>query len=308
MPLHLDYRPKSLDELVGNKAVKDSLKTIFAIARKDRPHSYLLTGPAGCGKTTVGRIIKNMLGCSDYDFLELNSANSRGIDTIREITVNCHYSPIDGLVKVYLLDECHQFSGAAAEALLKILEDTPSHVYFILCTTEPEKLKKTIHTRCSTYMVSSLSDKETRFLLQSVLDSEKVTDFSEKVLDEIVKVAEGCPRQALVILDQVIDILDDDEAIKAVSTIKFEEAEVIDICRGLYQKESWETMRHKVKLVTQNIEPEKIRYAILGYMTTILLSKKRDDRASEIIDMMSENTFYSGKAGLINNIYILSFK
>ena len=305
MPFHLDYRPKTLEEVIGNNETKDSLRSIFT--RTDRPHSYLFSGASGCGKTSFGRIIKSMLECSDSDFMELNSANSRGIDTVREISQNCHYSPIDGKVKVYLLDEAHQFTGPAAQALLKILEDTPSHVYIILCTTEPEKLLKTIHTRCTSYQVKSLSDKEMRILIERVLEKEKVTDFSDSVLKEIIRVAEGCPRQALVVLDQIIDILEEDKALAAVSVMSFGDAEVIDICRAVYKGDEWNSLKGKVKTVIQNVEPEKIRYAILGYMTAILLSKP-DDRASILIDMFSENTYSCGKWGLVNNIYLATKK
>jgi DNA polymerase-3 subunit gamma/tau len=305
MPLHLDYRPATLDEIIGNESVKDSLSSIFA--RKDRPHTFLFIGPSGTGKTTLGRIVKNMLECSDSDFIELNSANTRGIDTIRELSQNCHYSPIDGNVKVYLLDEVHQQTKDAQHAILKLLEDTPSHVYIILCTTEPEKLLKTIHTRCTTYQTKPLTEKETKALLCSVLKKEKVSDFSDKVLNEIIRVSEGCPRQALVILDQVIDILDETAAFSAVSSFSSEEAEVIDICRALFKNENWNTVKGKVKAVIQNVEPEKIRYAILGYMQAVLLNKA-DDRASMLIDLFSENTYSSGKAGLVNSIYLATKK
>jgi len=302
MPLHLDYRPQTLDELFGNDEIKNSLKSIFS--REDKPHAYLLSGPSGCGKTTIGRIIANMLGCEELDFFEYNSANSRGIDTIRSITENANYSALGGSIKVYLLDEAHQVTGPAANALLKVLEDTPKHVYFILCTTEPEKLLKTIHTRCTSYQVKLLSDKQIKGLLDWVLKGERIKDFPKKVIDEIVRAAEGCPRQALVILDSVIDIEDEDKAIAAVSAVKIGEAVVIDICRGIIGKEKWDTMRVKVKEVLASTEPEKLRYAILGYFSAILLNSKTHDRASDIIDLFSENTYSSGRAGIINAIYL----
>lgn len=305
MPFHLDYRPQTLDDVVGNDAIKDSLRTIFA--REDRPHAYLFTGPSGCGKTTFGRIIKTMLECSDSDFMEMNSANSRGIDTVRDISQNCHYSPMDGKVKVYLLDEAHQFTGPAAQALLKFLEDTPKHVYVILCTTNPEKLLRTIHTRCTTYQVKPLDENQTRELIEHVIVTEgiKLKEFPKSVIDEIVLVAEGCPRQALVILDQVIDIVDEKAALNTVATMnfgEFGEAEVIDICRAIYKGESWNSFKGKVKTVTENVEPERIRHAILGYMSAILLSKA-DDRASQIIDLFSENTYDTGKVGIVQACY-----
>lgn len=301
MPLHLDYRPKTLDDVIGNDGIKESLQTIFA--RKDRPHTYLFSGPSGCGKTTIGRIIKEMLGCSDSDFMEYNSANTRGIDTVRDVMQNCHYSPIDGPVKVYLFDECHQWLAPVQNAILKFLEDTPEHVYAILCTTEPDRLIKTIHTRCTSYQVKTLSDKNITKLILNVVEKENITDFSDKVVKEIVRVAEGCPRQALVILDQVIDILDEESAVAAVSSMSFGEAEVLDICRAVYQGEKWDTFKVKLKAVEGHVEPESIRHAVLGYLNTILLSKD-DGRAAELINLFSENTFYSGKPGITYMCYM----
>lgn len=305
MPFHLDYRPKTLDEVIGNDAVKDSLKSIFE--RKDKPHSYMFTGPSGAGKTTIGRIVKTMLGCSDLDFMEFNSANTRGIDTLRDVMQNCHYYPIDGKVKVYMFDEVHQWLGPVQNAVLKFLEDTPAHVFIILCTTEPEKLIKTIHTRCTSYQVKLLNDKQMKQLIQRVLDGEKVTDMSEAVVNEIIRVSDGCPRQALVILDQVIDILDETKALAAVSAMSVGEAEVIEICRGVYNGESWKTLKEKLKLIERNTESEKIRYAILGYLNSIVLSSG-DERASDLIDIFSENTFYSGKAGITRMCHLGSKK
>ncbi len=303
MPLHIDYRPRTLDEVIGNDDVRESIKSVFG--REDRPHTFLFIGPSGCGKTTMGRIIAKMAGCSNYDFKEYNAANTRGIETIREISQTCHYAGMESKVKVYLIDECHQLTGPAAEATLKILEDTPPHVYFILCTTEPEKLSRTMLTRCTTYQMRLLSNEEINKLINWVLISEGLSNsFSKEVIKEIVRVSEGCPRQALVILDQVIDIEDEKKAMKAVSTISVGSAEVIEICRLLLQGTSWEVMKDKVKMVLQGTESEKLRYAIIGYMSAVLLNSKSNDRASNLIDLFGENTYSTGKPGIVNMIYL----
>jgi len=142
-------------------------------------------------------------------------------------------------------------------------------------------------------------------LIKRVLEAEGVKDFPKKITDEIIRVSEGCPRQALVTLDAVIDIEDDDKALEAVSVVTIGEAEVIEICRGIMNNESWSTMRIKVKNVLQDNEPEKVRYACLGYFSAILLNANAgDNRVSSLIDLFSENTYASGKAGLINAIYL----
>ena len=302
MALHLLYRPKNLDELAGNESIKNSLKTLMA--REDRPHAYLFTGPSGSGKTTIGRIIANMLGCEFEDLKEYNAANTRGIDTIRDITENVHYAALVGKVKVYLLDEFHQVTGAAANAILKVLEDCPKHVYFVLCTTEPDKVIATVRNRCTTYQTSLLTDMQMKGLLKWVLKKERVDDFPEKVLKEIIRVSEGCPRQALVVLDSVIDIVNEKEAMEAVSVVTVGEAEVIEICRAVMNKQPWKSIKGKVKDVLSKTEPEKLRYALLGYFAAVLLSKDDDDRLSELIDIFSESTYTTGKAGIINSLYV----
>lgn len=302
MPLHIDYRPTTLDEVVGNESIKESLKSIFS--REDKPHAYLFHGASGTGKTTFARIMATMLGCSDQDFFEYNMSNLRGIDHVRDLAINCHYSPVDGKVKVYLLDEVHRQTKDAQNAILKILEDTPPHVYFILCTTEPERLLKTMHTRCTSYQTQSLNNKKLKELIRRVLELERVEDFSATVISEIINVADGSPRQALVILDQVID-MDDSKALAAIASFTVIEAEAIDICKAIASRADWKTMRPLVKAALLNIEPENLRQSILGYLCSILLEKS-DDRISFLIDTFGENVFSSGKAGIANMCYIAS--
>jgi len=197
-PLHIKYRPQTFDELIGNETTIESLKSILQ-REKGEIRSFLFTGPSGCGKTTIARIMANELKCSDRDLQEYNSSNTRGIDTIREIANNCRYSPLNGKVKIYLLDEIHKATNDAQNALLKLLEDTPNHVRFILCTTDPEKLLKTIKTRCSTFVVSSLQRAKIMKLLKWVCEEEKC-DISQKVIQKIAECADGSPRQSLVLL------------------------------------------------------------------------------------------------------------
>lgn len=221
---------------------------------------------------------------------------------------------IDGHPSYYangvLVHNCHMLTKDAQNAILKVLEDCPSHVYFILCTTEPEKLLKTIHTRCTTYQVKLLADAEIGTLIDRVLKNEGISDFSNAVRKEIIRVAEGCPRSALVVLDQVIDILDEKKALAAVIDATIGEAEVIEICRDVMKNVSWKELKKKVGAVLKTTEPEKLRYAILGYLSAVLLdannfSKPADmSRASVLIDIFSENTYSSGKAGIINMLFL----
>jgi DNA polymerase III subunit gamma/tau len=300
-PLHIKYRPQTFDEVVGNESVTESLKTILS-RDKGEVKSFLFTGNSGCGKTTLARIIASELGCEGMNFYEYNSANTRGVDTIREIANNCKFAPLSGRVKIYLLDECHKLTGDAANALLKILEDTPQHVRFILCTTDPDKLLKTIKTRCSTFQVKELTKAKMLKLLNWVCSEEKVK-LSNEVVNKITECADGSPRQALVLLDQVIDLTDDKLALETIINSTVDEKSVLDLCQNLLGNANWTTIAVIIKAMDE--EPEKIRNAVLGYMNKVLLSKP-NDRASDIIEIFKDNWFYSGAAGLTQSCYILT--
>jgi len=288
MPLHIDYRPRNFDEVIGNKSAIKSLRSV--LAREDTPHSFLFQGPSGCGKTTLARIVKDELKCHDQDFIEINAANSRGIDTAREIIQTCNYMPIAGPTRVILADEVHMGTKDFQTALLKPLEDTPTHVYFILCTTDPQKLLKTVRNRCSIFEVGNLSENEIEQLLNWILDEEKLK-INDSAFAEIVKASNGCPRQALVILDQIIDLPEDDQE-AAVQEAAIGDKQVIDLCRALIKQASWPEIRDLLKGIKE--EPEKVRYAILGYMNTVLLGG--EPLAALIIECFREPFYYGGKA------------
>ena len=134
MELKDKYRPKSLDKIVEQPAMVSALKGF--IAKNKIPHSMLFSGAAGCGKTTAARVVADLLKCGPTDFHEINSANFRGIDTVREIQQRINLHAIGGKSRVWLIDEAHQLTKDAQNGLLKILEECPKHVYFMLCTTD----------------------------------------------------------------------------------------------------------------------------------------------------------------------------
>ena len=172
MSLYLKYRPKDLSQIKGNKSLVDSLNNMLS-NKETCPHTFLLHGPTGCGKTTIARIIANELGCHERDFIEINTADLRGIDTSREIINRSQFAPIQGSIMVWLIDECHKLTNDAQNALLKLLEDTPKHIYIILCTTDPQKLLSTIKGRCIQFQVSPLNDIEMFQLLRRIVRDEK---------------------------------------------------------------------------------------------------------------------------------------
>lgn len=301
LPLHLKYRPKTFEEVMGNDATIESLSGV--VSREERQvRAFLLTGPSGCGKTTLARIIAGQLGCADREFLEYNAAKVRGIDTIREVLNNCRFLPLAGKVKIYMFDEAHKLTNEAQNALLKPLEDTPQHVRFILATTDPEKLIEGVRTRCSTYTVAPLQRVKIFRLLKNICEQEgKVV--SPDVLKRISEVCQGSPRQALVVLDQVIDLEDDDLAMQTIVDSTVDDVKVIDLCRLLMNKgRTWKQISDLLRGLTG--EPETIRYNILGYLTSVLLNKDSVE-VLRMIEIFADSWMYSGRAGLVSSCYMV---
>lgn len=302
MQLYLKYRPKSLAEFVGNENVVAVLKTLF-LKKSEFPSVILLSGSSGCGKTTLARIVKSELNVEDSDFTELNAANTRGIDTIREVIEICNYSTFSGGNRLFLLDEAHKLTSDAQNSLLKILEDTPSKVYFILCTTDPEKVIKTVRNRCTTLVVKQLPE----FMILSLLDRVcklENKSVSKDILREISKVCLGSARQALIILESIIDLHDSKKALEIINDSSVDSVKIIDICRLLLTntKDKWLNMVPMIKGLG-DADIEQSRLAILNYFSAVLLnldkSKEDQEFLVSIMRIFSKSFIYLGKGSFI---------
>jgi DNA polymerase III gamma/tau subunit len=267
------------------------------IERNTVPHTILFHGPSGCGKTTLARILKTELECHDLDFQELNCSDFRGIDTVREIRSTMSLSPVGGKCRVWLMDELHQMSSAGMNAALKIFEDTPTHVYFFLCTTEPQKLLKTIRTRCCEMPVEKLNEKDAKKLLMRVSKREKIK-ICEDVIEDIIEASEGSARKCLVLLDKIKN-LPENERSEAISREE-EQREGIELCRALIKKEPWTKIVKLIKGI--EAEPESLRWAVMGYCTAILLNKA-DDHVHHVLTCFENHFYDSKKNGLVSACY-----
>lgn len=297
MSLATKYRPKLLRDFLGNEEVTKSLRTM--LEREEIPHTLLFTGPSGCGKTTLARIVAARLKCSQYDFTENNAADFRGIDSVRDILRQMTLAPMSGPCRVWLLDECHQLSRDAMHALLKALEDTPKHVYFLLATTEPEKLLPTIKTRCVTFDVKPLNDNLMDVLLKTVLQKEGVDNVPQEALDQIVQDSLGSARMALSVLDGIINMEPADMLGAAKQTTAQQNAS-IDLCRALIGKRPWKEIARIIQGLDQ--EPESVRRAVLGYASAVLL-KSGQPQAYIVLDSFRQDFFTTGKSGLTMAAY-----
>lgn len=216
------WRPKTFAQLVGQEHVIKALANAFASERLH--HAYLLTGTRGVGKTTIARIMAKALNCETgitsepcgvcsactqidagrfVDLLEIDAASNTGIDNIREVLDNAQYSPTAGRFKVYIIDEVHMLSKSAFNAMLKTLEEPPSHVKFILATTDPQKVPITVLSRCLQFSLRQMTPQQVSGHLNKVLEAEQVK-FEPLALNLLGHAANGSMRDALSLLDQAI--------------------------------------------------------------------------------------------------------
>jgi DNA polymerase-3 subunit gamma/tau len=293
--LYKVYRPKKLSHLLGQEAVVSQLKTF--VENQSVPHALLLSGPSGTGKTTVARILRKCLGCGLHDYNELNCADFRGVDTVRDIRRISSMAPLTGGCRMWVIDEAHKLTNDAQNALLKLLEDTPSHVYLVLATTEPERLLKTIHTRCTELVFKPMSVSALEQLLDRVCKAEGIK-LEDEVRDELISIAEGSARKALVFLQQVATVKGVDARLAALVRSQDNQAEAIQLARLLFkQGVAWTEVAKVLKSLTE--EPESVRRLILGYARSVILGGgKAAHRAFVIIDIFSRNFYDSQHAGL----------
>jgi DNA polymerase III gamma/tau subunit len=292
--LYKKHRPRKFSEMIGQDVVVRML--LKKVKTKTLPHTILLHGPSGCGKTTIARILRTNLRCSSQDFVEVNCADFRGIDMVRDIRSRMVLSPIGGETRVWLIDEAHQLSSQAQNAFLKMLEDTPEHVYFILATTDPQKLINTIRTRCMEVGLRGLSGPQIQSLLTSIGEAEGIS-VPEAVADRIVDAAGGSPRKALVLLDSVRSVTGEEHQLALLASAD-SERQAIELARLLIKpRVTWAEVAKAIKQIEE--EPETLRWMILGYATSIVLGGgKLASLGALIIQAFRDNFYDSKKAGL----------
>ncbi len=203
LALYRKYRPETFAQVVGQENAVKVLTS--AIAQKKVSHAYLFCGGRGTGKTTAARIFARDIGCNPEDIIEIDAASNRGIDEIRELRDAVRTSPFSSPYKVYIVDEAHMLTKEAANALLKTLEEPPSHVVFILATTDPEKLPATIISRCQkiVFVVPSLETLTKQLIAVANQEGKSLTDESALL---IARHGKGSYRDALGLLEQVLGV------------------------------------------------------------------------------------------------------
>lgn len=298
--LYRKYRPNSFDasELVGQDHIVRTLRNAVALNRV--AHAYLFSGPRGTGKTTTARLLAKAVNCLDSDpgarpcnacanclainaeatsdIVEIDAASNRGIDDIRDLRDRVRYAPAQLPSKVYIIDEVHQITGAAANAFLKTLEEPPAHSRFILATTDPEQLLPTIVSRCQHFEFRRIGASETARRLRTVAEFENIA-VSDGALELIARHATGSLRDGLGLLEQLalqasnpgsepetIDI-DNVRAVLGLSSNDRVEA----IVQALAMRDPGAGLRTVQEAIEEGEDPRQLNRQLLSYLRLLLL-------------------------------------
>ena len=232
--LYRKYRPKTLDEICGQKTIVKILEN--TIKKGQINHAYLFAGPRGTGKTSIAKILARIVNCeklkdtkpcgkcpsciqvNNSDIIEIDAASNNGVDEIRELRNKVSLVPSYGKYKIYIIDEVHMLTVGAFNALLKTLEEPPTHVIFILATTDPQKIPETILSRCQRFDFKKITDDEIVENLEKIAKEEKI-NIEKDALHEIARLSDGGMRDSIGMLDQVKSYTDEKITIEDIHDI-----------------------------------------------------------------------------------------
>jgi len=307
--LYRKYRPQTFGEVVGQEHIIQTLTN--AIASGMLSHAYLFAGPRGSGKTTVARLLAKAVNCQNrkdgeaepcnkcsscteimegrsMDLIEIDAASNRGIEEIRDLRDGIKFAPTKSRYKVFIIDEAHQLTKEAANALLKTLEEPPSHAIFILATTEIHKMMPTIISRCQRHDFRKLTQSEIVGRLEAI-SSKEGARIEKSVFELIASNSEGALRDAESLLDQVLCFRGGDSG----KEIKLEEVRdllgivdtnlVSQLVDFISQKKASEAIDFLNKTLEKSTDPKEFAKSLIRYLRQALLLKINPDLNNSII-------------------------
>ena len=289
--LYRKYRPQDFDEVVGQEGVVRTLTN--AISHGQIRQAYLFAGPRGTGKTSLARILAKALNCeqgptskpdktchacrtiaegNSLDVVEMDAASQRGIDDVREIRERVVLQPVEGRYKVYILDEAHQLTDAAFNALLKLIEEPPPHLVFIFCTTDLSKMLATVRSRCQTFSFSRPRLAELVALLRRVADGEGI-EAPDAALSLIARAARGSYRDAISTLDQLAAATEKDVSVQAVLQLlgAVEEEALFRLCDLIVDRDTAGALTFVEELSEQGQDLGRLVTDLLEHLRHLLL-------------------------------------
>lgn len=291
------YRPQSFREMSGQSHVKRTLQN--ALLANKTTHAYLFSGPRGTGKTSTAKIFAKAINCehaptdepcnecatcksitngSHPDVIEFDAASNSSVDEIREIIEKVRFAPASARYKVYIIDEVHMLSTSAFNALLKTLEEPPSHVVFILATTEPHKIPATIISRCQRFDFKRLSSIDILDRMKIVLEDIQLP-YDEQALKVIAKSAAGGMRDALSMLDQVVSFSGEkltlEDALFVTGSISQEI--FYELAKSLAEKDVAKVLAMLEQLISEGKDPVRLSEDLITFFRDLLLIQTAPD-------------------------------
>lgn len=272
--LYRRYRPLCLEEVVGQEQVTVPLSN--ALKNGKINHAYLFVGPRGCGKTSVARIMAHQINNFPYkledeyvDIVEIDGASNRGIDNIRELREKAAIAPTRGKYKVYIIDEVHMLTKEAFNALLKTLEEPPSHVVFILATTDVYKVPVTITSRAQSFVFKLVDEDVMVKHLRTIANKEKIK-IDDDALKIIARRGGGSFRDSLSLLDQISTLSDKEITSELVtSALGLPEEEMLIRLTHSYESGSLENIVKSYKnLLNSGVKPETLTEELISLIIT----------------------------------------
>ncbi len=309
------YRSQTFDEVVGQDPIARTLKN--AIKTGKAAHAYMFTGTRGVGKTTMARILAKALNClasdapttqpcckcdsctainigDDIDVIEIDGATNNGVEQVRELRQNAIYRPARARFKIYIIDEVHMLSTGAFNALLKILEEPPSHVKFIFATTEPNKVIATVQSRCQRFDFSNINPNLIAGQLKSILKQEKIK-YEDDLILSLAKMANGSMRDALSLLDRLIST-----GAEPLTTKLLEEflgcpnsEKIYNLIAKIGDSDAAETLAAVEDLITTGQSEVQIVDSLIDYMRDLMVVKSAGPE-SELLVLTAEQRQRAG--------------
>lgn len=303
------YRPTRFKDVIGQDEIVQSYKRSL---EQDFGHVYLFTGESGCGKTTLARLGVRSLGIKSSNTIEIDAATNNSVEEMRSLVSLFNYKPLNGGMHAVIIDEIHCLTKAAWQPLLKCIEEPPNWLFWFFCTTIPDKVPKTIKTRCLHYKLNLVKTDELIDFLDGIVQNEGLNT-SRNILQLCALEAHGSPRQALANLSVCFDVENRQEAARIILNETESAGAAYSLVRALWRGADWVAIQPVLQSLSDQ-EPEAIRQTVRAYLTTVVLSSTTVHdaiRATGVLDIWMEpfdsiNHFSSVVVATIRSINYLS--